>query len=428
MANIILYASSHAFLNISINLTGGIEYISPVNNILSFHSSSHSWGRRADTTLKGGELTRPASLAELNDSSGFSIPGVSALAAGFCSDFGDKLDGILGSLDQGKNMLNSPFDLLRGELNGLSGMAASPINDISNGLGSLADTALDAVPPLPDVGELERIMQACGLLRGGLLDGILDPLALLGDFLGQLLSMLDGLMSLALGALGDILGLIEAGAAFILNEINKLLSLLGIDKLLAKLDGLLNCIEAICGRSFSVPTIVDPVNPGLKIPKVEKFYMDYIDDTMKYVDNILNDMNLNDFGKFEPEKMFAEFKNIPQDVFNNIKTIADKVVEETKGAGEMMAGLVKDMEPMMNNLVADLKEAADVFPGTKEEMLAVVDKVEEEVKELVTTLEESVNPDEQKTLIAQISSTKDAALETLNPVIQKVQDMKSFFT
>jgi len=425
MTDIILYSSCHVFSSESSDLTGGIiNTLLDASNDEPFYSSIHLYQSSFDTMLKGGEATMPSSLADLNSSSGFVIPGISALAAGFCSDFGDQVDGILGGIAQAKDMLNSPFDLLRDELNGLLGEAASPLNEISSGLDSLADTALGAIPPLPDVSELERIMQACGLLRGGLLDGILDPLALLSGFLDQLLGMLDGLMSDALGALSSVLGLIEAGAAFILNEINKLLNMLNIGNLLSKLDGLINCIEAICGRSFNIPTTIgEPVQPTS-----ERFYLDYIDDTMDYVNNMLNDMNLNDFGEFEPEKMFAEFENIPTEVFDNITSIADTVIEESKGAEEMMVALVDDMAPVMNDLVDELKEAADNFPGTSDEMLAVIDSSQDEMLELVTTLEETVDKIDQDELLSQITSIKDDAEEILNPVIQKVQNMQSFFT
>jgi len=438
MHDIILYASCHCFSNNEDTyLTGGINVGLPyVPNVIPFYSTVHLAQWDSGTMLKGGEMEMPASLASISgtedpglfDGSGgfpeIKIPGISALAAGICDDFGGQVDGLVGSLGKAKGMLNSPFDMLRGELNGLSGAVSSPINDLTSGLDSITDAALDGLPGLPDVSELERIMQACGLLRGSLLGGLMSPAEFLGKYLNTALGLLDSLVGGAMGAIGSVLGLIEAGAAFILNEINKLLNMLDISGLLSKLDGFLNCIEAICGRNFNIPS-----TPGAPAqPTSEKFYLDYIDDTMDYVNNMLIDMNLDDTGNLDINQMFAEIKNVPQDIFDNISTLADKAVEEADKGKEALVAMVDDMKPMVDDIITGLEETAKSFSGTNEEMLAVVEEKEEEVKELVVTLEETVNEADQEKILAKINSVKKEATVVLNPVIQKAESMQSFFT
>jgi len=419
MSEIKLYASCHIFTSELSDLTGGTEFILlPVPNVVPFYSTIHMNQPGYTSTLKGGGMNVPASLATLTGAPNFSTPDVvSSFAAGICNDFSSQIDGILNGLDKAKVALNSPFDLLNSELSGLIGESASSANDMLSGTTSISDAALSGVPDLPDVSELERVMQSCGLLRGGLLGGLMSPVDILGGFLRQAFDLLYSLVKNAMAALSTVFGLIEAGASFILNEINKLLNALGIGDLIAKFDGLITCIESICGQNLGIPeNIGDPVKPTSEI-----FYVDYIDDTMDYVNNMLNDMNLDDFGQLDQTKIFADISGVPQDIFDNVSTLVNSSTDETLGAEVLIAGVVEDMKPMIDDMLKGME-------GVTVEGLVDVQENQDAANELLATLEDTTDAAAQEEIIEQLTSLQEDASEILNPVTETVQKTQSFFT
>lgn len=385
MANVILYASCHAFSNEYSELDGGIETVVSINNTVYFYSSSHSWYGRSNNTMKGGSLIRPAGIAS-------NAIGASALAAGICKGMADTIDGLLSGLEQARDMLNSPMNDLRGALGDLVGEVGSPLNDIDDGIDEFGAATSDAIPDMPDLSELERILQACGLLQGKLLSG--DPFAVLDDFLKHVLGFVDDLINGVFDLLDDVLNIVEAIAAGILNAIAGLLNMLDISGILKALDGLLNCIAAICGQNFNIPSGANmptqwvpetpiPI-PGIPYPEPwpketyeEEYtpvpnpdYLDFVDNISNYANNLLNDINLDELGNFKPEKAFEDFELAPE-ITENIEKIAKAAEDVTTSSKDAIMEVADNMKPMLNNLAEDAEKSLSSFDGTKQEFLEV---------------------------------------------------------
>ena len=261
---------------------------------------------------------------------------------GLCNDFDDQLGGALGSLNQMRDLMNSPLALLDSELSKLVGQAASSPNDVKSGMNTIGTAAVGSIPPIPDVSDIENILQECDLLKGSLLGGLKSPAEFLSKYLNQVLDLLDAAISGALELLSDLL---EAPVAFIIDQINNLLALLGLGDLLSMLDGLFNCIEALCDT-----------NIGYK--------MDSVDDT-------LNNLKLDNQGNFDPSMAFAKF-NIDQGVLDNVTTLADKLKTERDSAKESLEVVADNMESGIDTIVNGV---ADVASAKNISVDEVVDKI-----------------------------------------------------
>ena len=104
---------------------------------------------------------------------------------GVCSGVNTKLSTMMGSLDTLNRMMQSPSSLLNDELNKLTGMTASPINEIESGLSSIESGVTTATPDIPDVSDIEDMLKECGLLKNDLLNGATNVLDFVGDFVGD---------------------------------------------------------------------------------------------------------------------------------------------------------------------------------------------------------------------------------------------------
>jgi len=460
---------------------------------IQLYASCHVYMLDSIYVLKGGTATQPSSISGI----GGILGGAAALSDGVCSDYGGKLDDITSSLGDIGNGMNSPMKGLRSELDGLIGGVASPINDIDNGLDIVSSDIAGSVPSVPDVSEIEKLMQECSILNGDLLSGGLSPGALIGDFLDQAISfLLDNLNN----ALDGLSSLLEFPAGLLINQINDLLDKFNIGGLLSEFDSYINCLEAICGRDFDLPSVPNmdsngfpPVQgfdsmyhvagypdigdmietpdfsnsmdkiknlTGNRLPDIESFgildvpgyaqttdipgypyitdmvkdakfnesykvmkdtvvtnefnddllktisdpeypeikgipgypdvaemihepafnssrndaqqlaqakqvpYLEYVDEAMSYVNNMLNDLNLTDEGKFDPTKAIADV-DLPTDIIDNLNTINETVEIDKQAAVDAIELVASSTEAVLNTTIeaktARIKEAVDYY-------------------------------------------------------------------
>lgn len=243
------------------------------------------------------------------------------ITSGLCSGFDDKLSGAMGSLDQLKYVIGSPTSLLRGELSKLNGATASSAYDIDYGMNTISNAATNSIPSIPNVSDIEGILQDCNLLQGSILGGLQSPAAIVGGYLNQVTDAIGDAIYDTLSALGNLL---EAPAAFIINQINNLLKGFGIGSILSELDGLINCLDSICGTDVSWQ--IDTVN------------------------NLLNDLNLDEQGNFDINQA-VDGMDIPYDVIENVSNIASTLGEETTKAEEALAFVGGSMSEGIDKII-----------------------------------------------------------------------------
>jgi hypothetical protein len=211
-----------------------------------------------ETTPISSIITTGATINEKFPSSdglgALGIPGVSGMTNSVCTDFTNQLDKISTGLSGAEAAVNGPLGLLKSGLGNLENEAATPINEIDDATNLIEDTMSSSIPPVPDTSDIDNILQNCGLLKSNLLDGLMSIEELVSDFINVITDLLGKALN---GILDGLSALIEGPIAFLINEINSILKSLGIADLLSNFDGLFNCIEAICGRNFDVPSIPD---------------------------------------------------------------------------------------------------------------------------------------------------------------------------
>ncbi len=286
--------------------------------------------------LKGG-LSYPQQPGGLD---GLAVTGTGlGIVDGICAGYGSQIDSIVGSLGAAKSAMNSPFSLTRNELNSLIGSATTSSNELSNGLSTISDAAFNSIPPLPDVSNIDNLLQNCGLLKNSLLSGISSPVGMVDSLIGQQEDILKNAMNNAINSLSNM---IEAPIGFLINNINGLLKGLGIGDLLSQFDGLINCIEGICGRNFELENLpeldsndfpteleylaaVDDRNSLLQVTRQP--YIDYLDAQIAYVNNLILEMNLDDNGEFKLDSLLDTIPNISTDLVANITTISESIAE-----------------------------------------------------------------------------------------------------
>jgi len=260
------------------------------------------------------------------------------ITSGLCSGFDDKLGSMMGNLDQIKSAMSSPMSMLKEELSKLEGGVASPVGDMEDGLEAVTSAATDSIPSIPDVSDIEDILKDCSILQGNLLSGLQSPASLISGFLDQAI----GIIGDAIGSVLDLLGdLLEAPAAFLINQINNLLEGFGLGSLLAELDGLFNCLDSVCGTDVSGD--IDQVN------------------------GILDALNLDEVGKFDITKI-TDGMNIPTDVIKNVTTLADTIKEETAKSKEGLTDVGKSMSDGLDKIID-----ANIDSETTEELVTVVE-------------------------------------------------------
>ena len=260
------------------------------------------------------------------------------ITSGLCSGFDDKLGSMMGNLDQIKSAMGSPMSMLKGELSKLEGGVASPVGDMEDGLEAVTSAATDSIPSIPDVSDIEDILKDGSILQGNLLSGLQSPASLISGFLDQAI----GIIGDAIGSVLDLLGdLLEAPAAFLINQINNLLEGFGLGSLLAELDGLFNCLDSVCGTDVSGD--IDQVN------------------------GILDALNLDEVGKFDITKI-TDGMNIPTDVMKNVTSLADTIKEETAKSKEGLAEVGDTMSKGMDKIID-----ANIDSENTEELVTVAE-------------------------------------------------------
>jgi hypothetical protein len=245
---------------------------------------------------------------------------------GICGGFDTKLSDTLGSFDQMYSAVKGPMNDLTKAMGKLSDVVPSSSNDITNGIGDIESAATAAVPDIPDVSDIESILQDCGLLQGDLLSGLSNVADLIAGYIEQAIGIVTDAISGVLDLLGDLL---EAPAAFIMDQINKLLGLFGVGDLLSYLDGLINCLDSVCGSDVS--------------------------GAIDHVNYIVEDLHLNDAGEFDLDKMvetmIADGKNIPAEATKNVKSLGDSLAKEATKAEEGVDKVATVMSEGMDKII-----------------------------------------------------------------------------
>jgi len=280
------------------------------------------------------------------------IPSVGSLTDGVCSGFEDKLSGMLGRLDEMKEVMSSPMSQLEDMMGGLEDSAASPAGDIETGADSVADAASGAIPDIPDTSEIEDIMASCFAMEDDLLGGLSSITNMIGGFIDSVMEILGDAISGVLDLLGDLL---EAPAAFLMEQINKLLEMFDLGSLLSGLDGYLNCLDSVCGTDIS--------------------------NDIDYVNNMLEDLNLDDKGNFDLDMMVAKLKtqgkDIPDDIVINVKSLGSSIKEESSKSVEQLKAVAASMTDSMEKIVD-----ANVDKEPDEEVVTVAEATTKQVNKL----------------------------------------------
>jgi hypothetical protein len=240
---------------------------------------------------------------------------------GLCSGFDGKLSSAMGTMDQIKGLMGSPTSRMNTELGNLVGGISSPAGDMTSGLDSIASGVGDSLPDIPDISDVESVLQDCDLLKGSLLGGLQSPADLVSGFISTVLGAVGDAIGGILGAIGN---LIEAPLAFIIKEIDDLLSSFGVPNLLSGLDGLFDCYDSLCDTD--------------------------VQDDIDYIDDALYEMNLDDEGYFDSEMAFAGY-DIPEDIKTNVLTLVDKLKEEDSKAEEQVQLVADSMSESIDKII-----------------------------------------------------------------------------
>jgi len=245
------------------------------------------------------------------------------ISNGLCSNLEDQLSSKMKNLDYINSILQSPSSLLKSELTNLVGLTASPIGDITNATGLISTAAADSIPSIPNTNDIENILQDCGLLQGNLLDGLISPSILVDSYLGAVTKALFDSINAVLNSLGN---LIEAPAAFLMNEINNQIKGFGFGTILSELDSIINCLDNLCGKDMS--------------------------NDIDYVNNVLDDLSIDYYGNFYPSWATTGY-SLSQDIIDNITALNDTLVSETTVAKTSLTEVGSAMESSMNQILDD---------------------------------------------------------------------------
>lgn len=255
---------------------------------------------------------------------------VGGIANTYCSKFGSQLNNHIKTLDEARAMIDGPMAMLRKTANTLSGQIPSDtdtINEEKNKLRGLIDAQ---IPPVPDTDEIEDILEKCGLIQAGLLDGLLSLDALLDMFFNQ---QAGGLTDAIKKGLADMLNILEKGMAYLINMIGELIKKLNLKALLEYIDGLLECLDSVCGSDVS--------------------------GQVEYINRTLDDLCIDDAGEFDFEKSVKDididpkFKENTTDIAGTIKTKKDDAWTAIEARGESLKSSYEKFKnpPILENKV-----------------------------------------------------------------------------
>ena len=237
-----------------------------------------------------------------------------------CQDLEAQLDEKIAVLEQAKEAMNAPTKLLNKELGKLIGGPASSAGDILAAKDTIQGGVDDNTPAIPNTDEIENMLKDCGLLSDNILSGKTSPAAAVGDFVKKAGDAVEDAIGKALEAISNLL---EAPAATIINAINDILDKIKVPDVLGALDGILNCLDAMCGSDVS--------------GKVD------------YVNTLASDMKIDDNGALDVDTLFSE-AGIDQGQADNIKEIGTKIAdakssaqEQAASSGEALGGGIKEL-------------------------------------------------------------------------------------
>lgn len=224
------------------------------------------------------------------------------VAASYCSKYGQLLDRHIRTLDDLRDVLDVPLALLRKHMNTMSGSTPSDTDTINDEMSKIKDLIDGHIPEFPDTDTIDNMLEKCGLMKSGLLDGLIDIDALLDIFFDM---QAGGISDTIQKALADMLDIAEKGAAFLLNALGELVKKLNLKALLDLLDPLLECLDSMCGSDVS--------------------------NQVEYINRTLDDLCIDDAGNFDPVKAMKDIELDPT-VKSNTTGIGAKIEENSGNA------------------------------------------------------------------------------------------------
>jgi len=179
-----------------------------------------------------------------------SIPSLPSPADGpagtMCRKLEGKLDKGLSEMGKIRNSAWNALNDVKGALADMVGQAASPLNEMTDALDGLKNAASDAMPSFPvGTDQLEDMLKNCGILKDDLPK--MSGSSLFDDF-----SKSVGLnFDLSIGDYFDGIDLPEFGIGKMFDDLASKLDFLDTSGILSGLDGLLNCLDSMCGSDLS---------------------------------------------------------------------------------------------------------------------------------------------------------------------------------
>lgn len=227
---------------------------------------------------------------------------VGGIANTYCSAYGNKLNNHIKTLDEARAMLDGPMAMMRKTANTLSGQIPSDTDTINGEKNKLRTLIESQIPPIPDTNEIEDVLESCGLLQSGLLDGLLSLDELLDKFFNM---QAGGLTDAIKDGLADMLNILEKGMAYLINMIGEMVKKLNLKALLDYIDGLLDCLDSMCGSDVS--------------------------GQVDYINRTLDDLCIDGAGEFDVEKALKDIDIDPQ-FKDNVKSIDDSLIAKKNEA------------------------------------------------------------------------------------------------
>jgi len=215
-----------------------------------------------------------------------------------CKGLTSDLNNQLGSLSEIGNALNKTNTDLNNQLGGLTDAIPSDVGDITSGVDQLGDAISSGIPDIPNIEDIENMLKECDILGK-----IKNPMDIIDSFLSNSLTTISDLISNTLGSLFD---LIEFPSIGLINDLNDLLSKFSLGDMISQLDGLLNCLDSVCGVDVSGQ--VDSMN------------------------SMLDTYNIDDTGTLDMNALLSKATNVPSSIVSNISSTSNSLASQKSSA------------------------------------------------------------------------------------------------
>lgn len=245
----------------------------------------------------------------------------------YCEDLESQLDAGISSLTQAKATIDGALSEVDALLAIFDLLASSTAEQITNGIFDIQSAATDSIPLIPDASDMEDLINACTQFKVNFDLG--SPRGIAEDFANKAANAL----GTAIGSAFDILtGLPEFAISELLNGIEDILSQIQIPDLLGLLDGILECLDQVCGSDVS--------------------------SEVDQIDDLLNGMSLDDSGLLDKSTIFSD-SGISQDKIDDLTTIGDQIVSAKDDAADAL----QTSKDILKGNTKAIKKAASAIAG-----------------------------------------------------------------